>query len=383
MAPAMSAPAAAGSLTSELRPEDRETIAARFRVAYAEFALDVDLRLPARGVSALFGPSGSGKTTLLRCIAGLAHPPGGVLRVRNEVWQDGAFFLPTYQRALGYVFQEASLLPHLSVRGNLEFGMQRIPAAARHVQFEQVVELLGLSRLLARRNPAALSGGERQRVAIARALLTSPRLLLMDEPLSSLDAAGKDEILPFLERLHGALEVPVLYVSHSFDEVARLADHVVIMDAGRVLASDTLAAIQARLDLPTAHLDDAGTVIDAVVAVHDQAYQLTRLDFVAGELWVSRVARPLGSHVRARVLARDVSIATSAPQGSSISNILAARIAEIQDEGPDRVSLRLAVGASTTLLSRITRRSRDQLGLAVGMDVYAQVKSVVVKRSLY
>jgi molybdate transport system ATP-binding protein len=331
----------------------------------------------------LFGPSGSGKTTLLRCIAGLVNAPGGLLRIGSEVWQDGALFVPTHRRALGYVFQEASLLPHLSVRGNLEFGLQRVPAPARKVQFEQVVDLLGLSRLLERGNPAALSGGERQRVAIARALLTSPRLLLMDEPLASLDAAGKDEILPFLERLHGALDVPVLYVSHSLDEVARLADHVAIMDAGCVLASDTLAVVQSRLDLPTAHVDDAGTVIDAAVAVHDDAYHLTRLDFAGGELWVSRVDRPLGSRVRARVLARDVSIATSAPQGSSISNILAARIAEIADEGPDRVSLRLAVGANTTLLSRITRRSRDQLGLTVGMDVHAQVKSVAVKRSLY
>jgi len=357
-----------------------DSIDARFRLTYPGFALDVDLHLAARGVSALFGASGSGKTTLLRCIAGLIKTPDGVLRVGNERWQDGAFFVPTHRRSLAYVFQEASLLPHLSVRGNVEFGMKRVAAPARRVDFAHVVELLGIAPLLARA-PAALSGGERQRVAIASALLTSPRLLLMDEPLAALDAAGKEEILPYLERLHGELDVPVLYVSHSLDEVARLADHLVLIDAGRVVASDTLAAIQARLDLPIAHLDDAGTVIDTAVAVHDQAYHLTRLDFAGGQLWTALVDRPLGSRVRARVLARDVSIATVAPQGSSIGNILAGRIVQIEDEGADRVSLRVLVAANTTLLSRITRRSRDQLGLAVGMGVFAQVKTVVVRQS--
>ncbi len=364
-----------------MNPLPIDGISARFKLAYSDFTLDVALELPARGVSALFGPSGSGKTTVLRCIAGLVKTEEGLLRIKDQIWQDRDTFLPTHQRSLGYVFQEASLLPHVSVRGNLEFGLKRIPPGERKVQLEQVVELLGLARLIDRTSPAGLSGGERQRVAIGRALLTSPCLLLMDEPLSALDAASRQDILPYLEKMHGALDVPVIYVSHSLDEVARLADHVVLMAAGHAIASDSLLAIQSRLDLPTAHLDDAGTVIDAVVAMHDAAYCLTRLDFAGGQLWVSQVERPVGSHVRTRVLARDVSIATSEPQGSSISNILSARICEIQDEGPDRVSLRLSVGEATTLLSRITRRSRDHLALGVGMDVFAQVKSVVVKRS--
>ena len=353
-------------------------IQARFDLSYPGFALHAELHVFAHGVIALFGPSGSGKTTLLRCIAGLEPTASGMLQVKDEVWQGGAIFLPTYQRPLGYVFQEASLFPHLSVRRNLEYGLKRIPPEQRRVQLEQVVEWLGLSRLIERDSPAGLSGGERQRVAIARALLTSPRLLLMDEPLSALDAASKREILPYLERLHSELDIPVIYVSHALDEVARLADQLVLMEHGRVIASGALNDILGRLDLPTAHLDDAGAVIEAGVTVHDEEYHLTRLDFSGGSLWVSRVERALGSMVRARVLARDVSIATAMPHGSSISNILTARIDEIRDEGPDRVNLRMSVGSGQLLLSRITRRSRDQLNLAIGMEVFAQVKSVAL-----
>ena len=353
-------------------------IQARFDLSYPGFALHADLQVFAHGVIALFGPSGSGKTTLLRCIAGLEPAANGTLQVKNEVWQDGASFLPIHKRPLGYVFQEASLFPHLSVRHNLEYGLRRIPHEQRRVQLEQVVDWLGLNKLIGRDSPAGLSGGERQRVAIARALLTSPRLLLMDEPLSALDAASKREILPYLERLHGELDIPVIYVSHALDEVARLADQLVLMEHGRIIASGALNEILGRLDLPTAHLDDAGAVIEAGVAEHDEEYHLTRLDFYGGSLWVSKVERAIGSKVRARVLARDVSIAINEPQGSSISNILSAHIDDIRDDGPDRVNLRLSVGYGQMLLSRITRRSRDQLGLAPGMAVFAQVKSVAL-----
>ena len=353
-------------------------IHACFDFAYPGFALHADIRFPAHGITALFGPSGSGKTTLLRCIAGLERAQGGLLQVHDEVWQDGTRFLPVHRRRLGYVFQEASLFPHLSVRRNLEYGLQRIPEAERKVHLEQVVAWLGLNKLIARSDPAGLSGGERQRVAIGRALLTSPSLLLMDEPLSALDAASKQEIFPYLEQLHSELEIPVLYVSHALDEVARLADHLVLLEQGRIIASGTLGEMLSRLDLPTAHLDEAGAVIEARVAMHDEAYHLTRLDFSGGSLWVSKVGRAVGSVVRARVLARDVSVAITMPHDSSISNILAARIVEIRDEGPDLVSLRLAVGGTQSILSRITRRSRDQLGLAVGMEVFAQVKSVAL-----
>jgi molybdate transport system ATP-binding protein len=279
---------------------------------------------------------------------------------------------------LGYVFQETSLFPHLSVRANLEYGYKRIASSEHKVSLEQAVEWLGLSHLIERGDPAKLSGGERQRVAIGRALLTSPRILLMDEPLSALDNSSKQEILPYLERLHRELKIPVLYVSHALDEVARLADQLVLLEHGRVIAGGALNEMLARLDLPTAHLDDSGAVIEAAVAQHDESYHLTRLDFSGGNLWVGKVDQPFGSVVRARVLARDVSIATQPPHGTSINNILNARIAEICNEGPDKVNVRLTVGASHVLLSRITRRSCDQLGLIVGMGVYAQVKSVAL-----
>ncbi|MDO8813253.1 MAG: molybdenum ABC transporter ATP-binding protein [Gallionella sp.] len=353
-------------------------IEARFDLSYPGFELHADLNVFAHGIIALFGPSGSGKTTLLRCIAGLEPTANGMLKVKDEAWQSGTNFLPVHRRPLGYVFQEASLFSHLSVRQNLEYGLKRIQPEQRKVQLEQVVEWLGLNKLIERDSPAGLSGGERQRVAIARALLTSPRLLLMDEPLSALDAASKHEIMPYLERLHGELDIPVIYVSHSLDEVARLADQLVLMEQGRIIASGALNEVLGRLDLPTAHLDDAGAMIEASVAEHEEKYHLTRLNFSGGSLWVSRVERPVGSVVRARVLARDVSIATVMPQGSSISNILGARIDDIQGDGQDRVSLRMSVGSGQLLLSRITRRSCDHLGLVPGMEVFAQVKSVAL-----
>ena len=360
-----------------MTPVNAHGIRADFKLQLERFALDVSFSAPNQGVTALFGPSGSGKTTLLRCIAGLERAAGS-LHINGEVWQDKARFVPVHKRPLGYVFQEASLFPHLSVRANLEYGLKRIPPSERRVPLEQVTEWLGLERLIERGDPAKLSGGERQRVAIGRALLTSPRLLLMDEPLSALDTGSKQEILPYLERLHRELNIPVLYVSHALEEVTRLADHLVLLEQGRVIASGALNETLARLDLPTAHLDDAGAVIEAAVALHDEKYHLTRLDFPGGQLWVGKVDRPFGSMVRARVLARDVSIATQVPQGTSINNILKARIEEIRDEGPDKVIVRMTVGEKNMLLSRITRRSRDHLGLVVGMEVFAQAKSVVL-----
>jgi molybdate transport system ATP-binding protein len=341
------------------------------------FELDAQFSAPPVGVTALFGPSGSGKTTLLRCIAGLERAQGW-LRVNGEPWQNETTFMPLHKRPLAYVFQEASLFPHLSVRANLEYGYKRIAAAQRKVQPEQVIDWLGLSHLVDRRDANSLSGGERQRVAIGRALLVSPELLLMDEPLSALDTQSKQEILPYLERLHRELQIPMLYVSHAMDEVARLADHLVLLEKGKVIASGNVHDTLARLDLPIAHFDDAGSVIEAKVAQHDEKYHLTRLDFAGGALWVGRVEQPFGTAMRARVLARDVSIATQAPHGSSINNILNARIDEISDEGPDKVLVRMQVGASQMLLARITRRSRDQLGLESGMYVCAQVKSVAL-----
>ena len=339
--------------------------------------MDVDLVLPGRGVTALFGHSGSGKTTLLRCIAGLQRADEGYLSFKGEVWQDEKTCLPTHQRSLGYVFQEASLFPHLSARKNIEYGMKRTAAPLNASKLAHVIELLGITQLLARK-PEQLSGGERQRVGIARALAVNPRILLMDEPLAALDQKRKQEILPYLERLRDELDIPLLYVSHSSEEVARLADHLVALEDGRVVVSGALHETLTRLDSPLAAFDDAGSVIEARVAEHDEAYHLTRLDFSGGSLWVGKVNQALGMPVRARVLARDVSLATHAPQGSSITNILTARITELRDEGVDKVMVRLCVGDCHTLLSRITRRSRDHLQLVAGMAVFAQVKSVAL-----
>ncbi|NMG77135.1 molybdenum ABC transporter ATP-binding protein [Aromatoleum diolicum] len=355
-------------------------IHARFRVAWPGFALDADVQLPGRGVSALFGQSGSGKTTLLRCLAGLERAPGGYLSVRGEVWQDDArgVFLPTHQRPLGYVFQEASLFAHLSVRRNLEFGMKRVAAAARRVSLEHAIALLGIEPLL-ERMPEKLSGGERQRVAIARALATSPRLLLMDEPLAALDARRKAEILPYLERLHDELDIPLVYVSHAPEEVARLADHLVLLDGGRVLAAGPIHEVMPRLDLPLAHGEDAFVVIDARVAAHDEAYALTRLEFGGLPLWITGLDTRIGAQVRARVLARDVSLALSERHESSILNVLPARVVSLDEADAGRTLVRLELGGSA-MLARITRRSAVQLGIAPGMEVFAQVKGVALLR---
>jgi molybdate transport system ATP-binding protein len=354
-------------------------IEARFRVEHGGFSLEVDLELAGRGVTAIFGPSGCGKTTLLRCVAGLTRASRGLLRVKGQLWQDDTtrVWVPTHRRSLGVVFQEPSLFPHLSVQQNLEFGMKRRPAASP-LEFDGIVALLDLRPLLARR-PAKLSGGERQRVAIGRALLVRPSLLLMDEPLASLDHRRKAEILPYIERLRDEVDVPILYVTHSLDEVTRIADHLVLLDAGRVLASGPLGSTLTRLDLPTAEADDASAVIDAVIGAHDEAYQLSRIDFAGGRLWLGRVARPLAAQVRARVQARDVSIALTPPVASSIINVLPGMLIGIADAGPERVNLQVQMGdSSSVLLARITRRSRDALSLETGMQVYAQIKGVAL-----
>jgi molybdate transport system ATP-binding protein len=256
--------------------------------------------------------------------------------------------------------------------------MKRVARAPRRVAWEQAVGLLGIGHLL-ERMPDRLSGGERQRVGIARALLTSPRLLLMDEPLAALDAKRKAEILPYLERLHDELDIPVLYVSHASEEVARLADHVVLLAEGRALAAGPLAEVMPRLDLPPAHDEDAFVVIDARVAGHDAEYALTRLEFAGGPLWITGLDRPLGAAVRARVLARDVSLALSARDDSSILNVLPARVVSLDETDPGRTLVRLDV-AGAPLLARITRRSAVQLGIVPGRAVFAQVKGVALLR---
>jgi molybdate transport system ATP-binding protein len=353
------------------------TIKARFKVAYAGFALDADLELPSRGITAFFGRSGSGKTTLLRCIAGLERAREGRLEFDGEVWQDRGKFLPTHRRPLGYVFQEANLFAHLSVRANLEYGLKRVTAAARRVEWDRAIELLGIDHLLERK-PDRLSGGERQRVAIARALLTSPRILLMDEPLAALDQARKDEILPYLEHLHDELEIPVLYVSHAADEVARLADHLVVLQDGRVLGAGPLTEILTRLDLPIRLGEDAGVVLDAVVAEHDAEWHLARVEFAGGSLWVRDQGIAIGKHVRVRILARDVSIAHEKITGSSIMNTFPATVTALADDTHPALMLVKLDAGGAPVLARLTRRSADALQLAPGLSVWVQIKAVAL-----
>jgi molybdate transport system ATP-binding protein len=360
-------------------PTGAAAIRARFKLAFTGFTLDVNLELPGRGVTALFGHSGSGKTTLLRCIAGLQLAPSGELSVNGAVWQGAGVFVPTHRRPLGYVFQEASLFPHLSVRRNLEYGIRRVPTGLRLGGLEASIELLGIGPLLDRATDG-LSGGERQRVAIARALAVSPQLLLLDEPLASLDLARKQEILPYLQRLHDDLDIPVIYVSHAPDEVARLADHVVLLEHGRAIAQGDLQATLSRLDLAGAFADDLGAVIEGTIGAHDDTDHMTRIDFQGGSFQVSRCAEAVGSRVRFRIQARDVSLAVQKPEHTSILNIFQAQVVELaQAAVPGQVLVRLDVGG-TPFIARISRRSRKELQIEVGAAVWAQVKSVAVLR---
>jgi molybdate transport system ATP-binding protein len=353
------------------------TIQARFQLAYPGFALNVDLDLPGRGVSALFGPSGCGKTSVLRCMAGLVRAHEGRFIVDGEIWQDAGTFVPTHKRKIGYVFQDAQLFTHLSVRANLQYGMSRIPAAERRVAFDRAIELLGIGHLLERR-PAGLSGGERQRIAIARALLASPRLLLLDEPLAAVDAARKNEFMPYLERLHRELDIPVVYVSHSADEIARLADYIVAMNAGRVLVAGPLAQTLARIDLPIRLGEDAGVVLDAVVAQRDPVWHLARVAFPGGSLWVRDGGHAPGHALRVRILARDVSIALEHVHDTSILNCLQATVDQLADDGHPALTLaRLHIGQSP-MVARLTRRSAVGLGLVSGKQVWLQIKAVAL-----
>jgi molybdate transport system ATP-binding protein len=356
----------------------RDDIQVRLHIDRGDFRLDVDVHLPGRGITALFGPSGSGKTTCLRAIAGLEHVNGSYVAIGAEVWQDdrNGIFVPTHRRALGYVFQEASLFAHLSVRANLEFGMKRVPRSERRFEPEAVARLLGIGDLLARR-PDSLSGGERQRVAIARALLASPRLLLMDEPLAALDLRRRQEILPYLERMHEALSIPIIYVSHAPDEVARLADHLVLLDAGRVVASGPLGETLARADLPPSFADDAGVVLDTVLEGHE-ADALSRLRFDGGVLYVGQRREAIGTRLRCRIHARDVSLALQRPGGTSIVNLLPAQVtASTATDTPGHVLVQLRMGP-TPLLARITERSRRELDIVPGRELWVQIKGVAL-----
>ena len=340
--------------------------------------LALELALPGQGVTAITGPSGCGKTTLLRCVAGLLRPEQGRIVVSGSVWQDGKAWVPVHRRGVGYVAQHAGLFAHLSVAANLDYGWRRSENPASAAQRARLLEVLGIEALLPRL-PAHLSGGERQRVAIARALLAGPRLLLLDEPMAALDAGRKSELLPYLDAMGQALQIPVLYVSHAADEIARLADHLVVMAQGHVVAAGPLSETLAQFDA-TQGAEDAGVVLKATVVERDADWHLARVTFDGGSLWVRDEGQSVGASVRVRIQARDVSLALGPAQQSSVLNSVPALVEALQpDDHPAQQRVRLRIGPSP-VLARITQRSSTALGLAPGHAVWLHIKAVAVLR---
>ena len=347
---------------------------------FGSFVLDAHFVSDGR-LTAFFGRSGSGKTSLINVIAGSVRPERGriVLDGLTLVDTEQGIFVPRHRRRVGYVFQEGRLFPHLTVRQNLLFGRWFTPRRERHIGIGQVLDLLGIAHLLDRR-PGALSGGEKQRIAIGRALLTSPRLLLLDEPLAALDDTRKEDILPFIERLRDEAEVPIVYVSHSLAEVMRLATTVVTIDDGRIIATGPPAEVLGRRDLIASHaVAEAGALIDAVIAEHDQSFGLTTLRSAAGSLQVPRLDLPVGTPVRVRIRARDVMIATTRPEGLSALNVLPGVVTALDKTDDDLVEIGLDCGG-LRLVARLTRKSVDALRLASGRQVFAVIKSVAFDR---
>ncbi len=334
-----------------------------------------------RGVTAIFGPSGAGKTTLVNMLAGLHRPEQGRIIVGGKVLFDSQqqIDLPPEQRRLGYVFQESRLFPHMSVADNLSYGRRLLPKGVAGADYDAVVGLLALTPLLNRR-PKTLSGGERQRVAIGRALLAAPRLLLMDEPLANLDVPRRAEILPFIESLRREFDLSIIYVSHNMDEIVRLADQLVVMAEGAVVAQGPMAEITARLDLrPLTGRWDAGAVLSTKVAAQDERDQLTRLSFQGGDLWLPRLDLAIGAPLQIRVRARDVSLALTAPEDISVLNVFAGEVMEVgEDDGPQ---IDVLVDIGSPLWARITKRSQRELAILPGRKVHVLIKAMAVDRS--
>ena len=352
------------------------TMRLRYVVNRDDFALNIDTEIPLRGVTGIYGASGAGKTTLLRCIAGLEEPDEGSLSVDGNHWQGAGLAMPANAREVGYVFQEPRLFSHLSVQQNIEYGWRRRKNSSGP-DIDNVVQLLGLGNLLLRR-PAELSGGEAQRVAIARAVLRAPRVVLMDEPLASLDAERKSEILPFLERLHTESSLPIIYVSHSIEEICRLCDHLLVLSEGEIVASGELQSVLVDLDVPALAGDEAGSVIAGQIGEFDPQYELSRVEFAGGAFWLPGKLGDVGDSLRLRIRASDVSLARERPGQSTILNLLEVVIEEIQDTPGPAQLVRLIAGQER-LLARITRRSRQELNLQPGDKVVAQVKAAAVR----
>lgn len=350
----------------------------RGKVTRKDFKLDFDLALPGSGITAFFGESGAGKSTLLRAVAGLVQPSDGHIQIGDEIWQDSEkkIFIPTHKRSVGFVFQDAALFPHLSVRNNLQYGMKRIPAKKRIISLEKAVELLGIGHLL-ERMPETLSGGEQQRASIARALATSPDIILMDEPLAALDMKRKSEIIPYLLRLNAELEIPILYVSHALEEVSVLADHLVLLEKGNVIASGKINDMLTRLDLPLAYYDTAAAVINGQVIEEDKEFCLSTIRFSGGNILLPSANLSMGQPVRLRIQARDVSLTTEKPFNTSVLNAFEATIVNLSPDSNGQVLIELDA-KGTHLLSRITSKSANTLKLGTGKPIYAQVKGIAV-----
>ncbi len=352
-----------------------EFLKAAFKVDFPGFSLDVDLNLPASGVTVVFGPSGSGKTTLLRCLAGLEK--SGYMEMAGQVWQDENIFIPVNKRAIGMVFQESRLFPHLKVRENLLYGYKRTPVDLRKLQLDEVVRVLEIEELLGR-SIDKLSGGEKQRVALGRALLTSPKLLLMDEPLAALDAQRKGEIILFIRKIEKELQIPIIYVTHSMTEVLQLVDTMVILKKGRVVDCGPVAKVFSDLRLREAKGDQlSGAVLDTSVLGHDTEFGITRLDFMGQELSVPIQEIPLGQGLRVHIHSKDVSLATEPPAGlTSVLNILKAKIKRIGEVDPNSYSIDIELDAGGPLLATITRKSLSNLQLKPGQPIYALIKAI-------
>ncbi len=368
-------------MDATLDRENQGAISAKLNIVYDDFQLQANLVLPSRGVTVLFGHSGCGKTTCLRAIAGLARVEQGDVRVNDEHWQswDGNLFVPTFERRIGYVFQEPSLFPHLNVDQNLAYAEKRVKGQALVFKRESILPLLGIDRLL-NRYPMQLSGGEKQRVAIARALLTQPQLLLMDEPLSALDHARKQEFLPYLERLQKMWDLPIIYVTHSVQELARLADHVVLFAQGNIIASGS--AQQLMSDAQFSHLfgEEMGSVFDMVVKRRCEKYAMTELGCDNVTLYVPREIGNIGERQRCRILASDVGIALEEPVSTTVLNRLPAKIVEIEKKSiqSGEVLTVLELDNQQRLLARISLQSQHELNLQVGKRVWALIKAVAI-----
>jgi molybdate transport system ATP-binding protein len=354
-----------------------DLLTAQFKMDFPEFNLDIDLNLPAQGVTVVFGPSGSGKTTLLRCLSGLERAPSGFLKLADQVWQDDEIFIPIHQRKVGLVFQESRLFPHLNIQDNLLYGYRRTQPIERQLHLDEVVEVLGLKDLL-QRNPDNLSGGERQRVAIGRALLTSPKLLLMDEPLASLDMQRKAEIIPFIKKIEDEFKTPIIYVTHSMNEVLQLVDTMVILNSGKVVNCGPVGEVFSDVRLRKVVGDEQlGAVLETVVSQHDEEFGLTRLDFMGQVLNVPKQNIPVGQNLRVHIHSKDVSLSTAPPAGTtSVLNILQAKVAKIGTLDPKGYSVDIELDAGRPLLATITRKSLANLNLTQGQPIFAHIKAI-------